>query len=148
MASRSAACLGLLDYNPRIKKIDGRLFPFGFIHLLRNKREIKKMRVLSINVVPEYQRWGLGVVLLGGLIKPMQEVGHAARPSSPGCWNPTRSRAAAWKKGARNSTRPIACTITPCASGMRSYQSRLPSLADRSQANTSRIGLPRPSRVT
>ena len=31
------ATFGLLDYNPRIKEIDGRLFPFGFIHLLRNK---------------------------------------------------------------------------------------------------------------
>lgn len=69
------ACLGLLDYNPRIKKIDGRLFPFGFLHLLRNPRAIKKMRVISINVVPEYQRWGLGVVLLGGLIEPMQKWG-------------------------------------------------------------------------
>ena len=69
------ACLGLLDYNPRIKKIGGHLFPFGFIHLLRNKQAIKKMRVISINVVPEYQRWGLGVVLLGGIIEPMQKWG-------------------------------------------------------------------------
>ena len=71
------ACLGLLDYNPRIKKINGRLFPFGFLQLIRNKRAIKKMRVISINVVPEYQRWGLGVVLLGGLIEPMQKWGIA-----------------------------------------------------------------------
>ncbi len=69
------ACLGLLDYNPRIKAIDGRLFPFGFLRLIWNKRAIKKMRVISINVVPEYQRWGLGVVLLGGLIEPMVKWG-------------------------------------------------------------------------
>jgi GNAT superfamily N-acetyltransferase len=62
---------GLLDYNPRIKRINGRLLPFGFIHLLTNKRAITKMRVISINVLPEYQRWGLGVVLLGALIEPM-----------------------------------------------------------------------------
>ena len=68
-------CLGLLDYNPRVKAIGGRLFPFGFIKLLRNKHELKKMRVISINVVPEYQRWGLGVVLLGGLIAPIQKWG-------------------------------------------------------------------------
>jgi GNAT superfamily N-acetyltransferase len=66
---------GLLDYNPRIKEIDGRLFPFGFIKLLRNKRAIKKMRVISINVLPEYQRWGLGVVLLGALIEPIVKWG-------------------------------------------------------------------------
>ena len=32
------AVFGLLDYNPRIKKINGRLFPFGFIRLLWRRR--------------------------------------------------------------------------------------------------------------
>jgi GNAT superfamily N-acetyltransferase len=59
---------GLLDYNPRIKLIDGRLFPFGFLRLLWNRRAIKKVRLISTNVVPEYQRWGLGVVLLSRLV--------------------------------------------------------------------------------
>ncbi len=68
-------CLGLLDYNPRIKSIGGRLFPFGFIKLLRNKRSIKKLKVLSINVVPEYQAWGAGVVLMAGLLEPVQKWG-------------------------------------------------------------------------
>lgn len=69
------ACFGLLDYNPRIKAIDGRLFPLGFLKLILNKRAIKKMRVISINVVPEYQRWGLGVVLLAGLVQPLRRWG-------------------------------------------------------------------------
>ena len=59
-----AAAFGLLDYNPRIKQIDGRLFPFGFLRLLNNRKRIKKARVLSTNVIPEYQRWGLGVAVL------------------------------------------------------------------------------------
>src|SRR5262249_31728486 len=37
-----AAMLALLDYNPRIKAINGRLFPFGFIRLLANRRAIKQ----------------------------------------------------------------------------------------------------------
>jgi hypothetical protein len=53
----------LLDYNPRIKRIDGRLFPFGFIRLLWNRKKIPKARVISANVLPEFQRWGLGLVL-------------------------------------------------------------------------------------
>lgn len=61
------AIIGLPDYNPRIKHIDGRLFPFGIFHLLGKQRDIKRIRVLSINVVPEYQRWGLGLVLMRGL---------------------------------------------------------------------------------
>jgi hypothetical protein len=63
------AQFGLLDYNPRIKEIDGKLFPFGFIHLLWNKRGIKRVRLVSTNVVPEYQMWGLGLVV-GSRILP------------------------------------------------------------------------------
>ena len=62
------AQFGLLDYNPRIKQIDGKLFPFGFWHLLRNKRAIKRVRLVSTNVLPEYQRWGVGLVLMSRLV--------------------------------------------------------------------------------
>lgn len=95
------ACLGLLDYNPRIKAIGGRLFPFGFIKLLRNKHSIKKMRVLSINVVPEYQRWGLGVVLLGGLIEPIQKWGMHEAEFSWVLETNTLSRGSLEKGGAK-----------------------------------------------
>ena len=63
-----AAVFGLLDYNPRIKLIDGRLFPFGFIRLLTRRKQIKRIRLISTNVLPEYQRWGLGVVILSRLV--------------------------------------------------------------------------------
>lgn len=58
----------LLDYNPLIKEIDGRLFPFGFIKLLWKRRKLKRVRLISTNVLPEFQRWGLGVVLLNELL--------------------------------------------------------------------------------
>jgi len=95
------ACLGLLDYNPRIKAIGGRLFPFGFVRLLWNKHAIKKMRVISINVVPEYQRWGLGVVLLGGLIEPIQKWGMHEAEFSWVLETNTLSRASLEKGGAK-----------------------------------------------
>ncbi len=59
---------GLLDYNPIIKKIDGRLFPFGFLRILFGRKKIKKIRLISTNVIPEYQRWGLGLVLMNRLV--------------------------------------------------------------------------------
>jgi GNAT superfamily N-acetyltransferase len=65
----------LLDYNPRIKEIDGRLFPFGFIKLLRDRRQIKRIRLISTNVLPEFQRWGVGLVLLKGLLPNILEWG-------------------------------------------------------------------------
>ena len=54
------------DYNPRIRRIDGRLFPFGFFRLLWNRRQIKRIRLMSANVVPEYQLMGIGLVLARG----------------------------------------------------------------------------------
>ena len=69
------ATLGLLDYNPRIKAIDGRLFPFGFARLLWNRREIKRFRAVSTNVLPEYQRWGVGLVLANSLLPKVLEWG-------------------------------------------------------------------------
>jgi GNAT superfamily N-acetyltransferase len=69
------AAFGLPDYNPRIKEIDGRLFPFGFIRLLHNRRAIKKIRLISTNVIPEYQRYGVGLVLMQGLVPKAMEWG-------------------------------------------------------------------------
>jgi GNAT superfamily N-acetyltransferase len=69
------AALGMLDYNPRIRLINGRLFPFGVFRLLRNKRQIKRIRLISTNVVPEFQRMGVGPVLLYGLVPKALEWG-------------------------------------------------------------------------
>jgi len=65
----------LLDYNPRIKAINGRLFPFGFLKLLWNKRGIKRMRAISTNVIPEYQAWGVGLVLHAALVPRLYDWG-------------------------------------------------------------------------
>jgi GNAT superfamily N-acetyltransferase len=67
--------LALPDFNPIIKKIDGRLFPFGFLRLMWAKSRITTARVISIAVIPEYQRWGLGLVLMGSMIPKALEQG-------------------------------------------------------------------------
>jgi GNAT superfamily N-acetyltransferase len=69
------ACFCLLDYNPRIKAIDGRLFPFGFLRLLANRRAITSMRAMTANVIPEYQAWGIGLALMVALVPPLQAWG-------------------------------------------------------------------------
>ncbi|QDU91719.1 hypothetical protein Pla175_51490 [Pirellulimonas nuda] len=65
----------LLDYNTRIKKIDGRLYPFGFLRLLYNKRAIKRIRLVSTNVIPKYQSWGVGVTLAYAMLGPSLKFG-------------------------------------------------------------------------
>jgi len=59
---------GLLDYNPRIQEINGRLFPFGFLKLLRRRKELTRVRLISTNVLPEYQSWGIGIALVSRLV--------------------------------------------------------------------------------
>ena len=61
------AMLGILDYNPIIKQIDGRLFPTGFLRLLFSRDSLTKCRVVSANVVPEFQQWGVGLALMSRL---------------------------------------------------------------------------------
>lgn len=69
------AAFALLDYNPRIRAIGGRLFPFGFLRLLWNKKKLKRIRFMSANVVPEYQKWGVGLMLLHHLLHPILDWG-------------------------------------------------------------------------
>lgn len=69
------AAFSMLDYNPRVKAIDGKLFPFGFVRLLWNRRAIKNMRIISANVIPEFQRWGVGLVILARLVPDILDWG-------------------------------------------------------------------------
>jgi len=69
------AVFGLLDYNPRIKQIGGRLFPFGFIRLLWNRKGIKRVRLISTNVIPEYQKWGVGLLIVSNFVPAVKEWG-------------------------------------------------------------------------
>jgi GNAT superfamily N-acetyltransferase len=64
---RVGVVFAMLDYNPRIKKSDGRLFPLGWLRLLWNRRGIKSIRVVSAAVVPEYHLHGVGLVLIDSL---------------------------------------------------------------------------------
>jgi GNAT superfamily N-acetyltransferase len=63
------AVFGLLDFNPVIKQIDGRLFPLGFLKILFGRKKLKRIRLVSTNVLPEYQRFGLPLVLMKSLLE-------------------------------------------------------------------------------
>ena len=69
------ASFALPDFNPRIKNIDGRITPLRLFKLLRRKEQIKTIRVLSTNVLPEYQMLGLGLILLNGLVPKVMQSG-------------------------------------------------------------------------
>jgi hypothetical protein len=71
----AGAAFVLLDYNPLIKQIDGGLFPLGALWLLARQRSIKRLRFVSTDVVPAYQTWGLGLVVLAHLIPQVKAFG-------------------------------------------------------------------------
>jgi hypothetical protein len=69
------AGLGLMDFNPIIKKIGGRLFPFGFLRLLWGKKRLKRVRLMSTNVLPEFQKWGFGLLALEHMLPSVLKMG-------------------------------------------------------------------------
>lgn len=66
---------GLLDFNQVLKTMNGRLLPFGWMKLMRGKKNIDRLRLVSTNVLPEYQSWGLGLVTLNYILPAALEYG-------------------------------------------------------------------------
>ena len=59
-----AFALTLPDINQALKKINGRLFPFGLPLLLYHARRIRSVRTLALGIVKKAQNWsGLGAAL-------------------------------------------------------------------------------------
>ncbi|MGN1273785.1 MAG: GNAT family N-acetyltransferase [Thermoguttaceae bacterium] len=65
----------LPDFNPAIKKIKGKLFPFGFLTLLNTKKHFQEIRSISANVLPEYQMMGIPLLLMQALIPAAKKWG-------------------------------------------------------------------------
>ena len=93
--------LALPDYNPRIKQIDGRLLPFGFLRLLLGRRQIKEVRILAANVLPEYQLMGVALVLLREMTPAALECGIREVEYSWVAESNTLSRGSLEKGGAK-----------------------------------------------
>jgi GNAT superfamily N-acetyltransferase len=62
------AVLALLDYNQVIRRLNGRLLPFGIFKLIRGRRRIDVARVMAVTMLPAFQQSGLGIVLLDRLV--------------------------------------------------------------------------------
>lgn len=57
------AALTLPDINQVMAKMGGRLLPFGWLHFLRGKRKIDRLRVLALGVKREYHHTGVAAGL-------------------------------------------------------------------------------------
>jgi GNAT superfamily N-acetyltransferase len=58
-----AFSLALPDLNVVLKKMGGRLFPFGIFHFLIGRRSISHVRVLAMGVLREYRQAGIDILL-------------------------------------------------------------------------------------
>lgn len=52
----------LPDYNQILKKMKGRLFPFGIFHMLFGRNKINRLRIITLGVIKEYQNRGIDTV--------------------------------------------------------------------------------------
>jgi len=56
--------LAVPDINRALKRINGRLLPFGLLKLLWHSRKINTIRVITMGGIVEFQNLGLGSILL------------------------------------------------------------------------------------
>lgn len=56
--------LSLPDANLVLKKMNGHLFPFGFIQALRYQNKIQWVRVWALGVLPDYRHLGVDAVMI------------------------------------------------------------------------------------
>ena len=67
-AGRPVGCaVAIPDVNQVLKRMGGRLFPFGVLHFLRRHAIIDQARVLLLGVVPDERRMGLYPLLIAEL---------------------------------------------------------------------------------
>ncbi len=64
-----ATLYGLPDYNPIQRTLCGRMGPLGALRWWWNRRRYTSGRFFSINVLPEFQAWGLGLALFRNIMQ-------------------------------------------------------------------------------
>ncbi len=70
-----AFIIGIPDMSAGIKKARGRLFPFGFIHILRAKSKTKQLDLLLGAIKKEYRGVGLDALMGMAMIASAQKAG-------------------------------------------------------------------------
>ncbi len=67
--------LVMLDFNQIFKEMNGHLFPFNFIKLYTKRKQIKWARIITLGIIPEYQKRGLDAVFYYEIAKRAEKIG-------------------------------------------------------------------------
>ncbi len=70
-----AFALVMLDYNELFKDFDGKLFPFNVIKLFTQRKKITWARILTLGIIPEYQKRGIDALLYYEITKRAEKLG-------------------------------------------------------------------------
>ena len=65
----AAAVVCVPDLNPLLKRMNGRLLPFGFRHLIGWRRRVEAVRVLTMGVLPAYRGRGVDAAFYRELLR-------------------------------------------------------------------------------
>jgi len=60
--------LTMLDYNYILNKMNGKMFPFGFLKLFTERKNIQWARILTLGIIPEYRKRGVDALLYWELL--------------------------------------------------------------------------------
>lgn len=67
--------LVMLDYNQVFKEMNGRLFPFGFIKMFTQKKKITWSRIITLGIIPEFQKKGLDAAFYYEIVQRAHAIG-------------------------------------------------------------------------
>lgn len=93
--------LSLPDFNQVLKKMNGRLLPFGFLKILMGKKKIDFLRVIIMGVKPEFQKKAIDSVFYLETIKNGNKNGYTGAEISWVLEDNMPMRMTAEKLGAR-----------------------------------------------
>ena len=66
--------IGLPDTNLAVRACNGRLLPFGWLRFMRRLRTVRRFRVITLGLLPEFRKSGLDALLLHTIIKWGQSI--------------------------------------------------------------------------
>ncbi len=65
--------IAMLSLSESLQKANGRLFPTGFFHLLRQSKNTSTLDLLLIGIHPDYQRKGLNAIIFNEVFKGIKK---------------------------------------------------------------------------
>ena len=96
----AALSITLPDYNQVAKKMNGRIFPFGWYHFLVGRKKIDALRIFILGVKKEFQHLPIGAPLYNATFKRGHEMGVRGAEASLILESNHRMRGALEKMGA------------------------------------------------